>query len=61
MHELGVRSRQTISSWERPEKELPRLVELALRALELDPACKRRAGKRATVEERRDYFSGRDQ
>ncbi len=58
--ELEIGSRQTVSSWERPENEVPRLVELALRALELDPTCRQRAGKKATAKERRDYSSGRD-
>ena len=35
MRELEVKSRQTISSWENAEK-VPRLVELALAALERD-------------------------
>ena len=68
IQELGVRSRQTISSWERPEKEVPRLVELALRALELDPSFRQREGKtfrqtegkKATAKEKRDFYSGID-
>ena len=59
MKELGVRSRQTISSWENSEKDVPRLVELALNALEKDPSCRRRAGKKASAKEKRDYFIGR--
>ncbi len=56
--ELELGSRQTVSSWERPEKEVPRLVELALRALEIDPTCRQRVGKKASAKERRDYFTG---
>ncbi len=64
--ELGLGSRQTVSSWERPEKEVPRLVELALHALELDPTFRQREGKtfrqtegkKATAKVKRDFYSG---
>lgn len=58
--ELELGSRQTVSSWERPEKEVPRLVELALRALELDPTCRRHGGRKASAKVGRDYFKGRN-
>ena len=58
--ELELGSRQTVSTWERPEREVPRLVQLALHALEFDPSCRLRAGKKTTAKERQDYFSGRD-
>ncbi len=56
MEELGVKSRQTISSWENSENELPRLVHLALHALEHDPSCRRRLGNKATAKQRRKFF-----
>ena len=37
MKELGIQSRQTISTWENGDKELPRILELALMALENIP------------------------
>jgi len=49
MRELDVKSRQTISSWERPEHVVPRLVELALIALEHAPSCRRIAGKKLAL------------
>lgn len=35
--ELGIKSRSTISAWENSEKPLPRILELALIALEEKP------------------------
>ena len=58
MTELGVKSRQTISSWEHSER-IPRTVELALIALREVPSCRRSGGKRVSKREARDYFSGR--
>jgi transcriptional regulator with XRE-family HTH domain len=58
MAELDVKSRQTISSWESADRKVPRLVELAVRALDLEPSQRRRAGKRATSAQARDYFAG---
>ena len=58
MAELDVKSRQTMSSWEQPGREVPRLVELAVLALALDPSCRRRAGKRASSAAARAYFAG---
>jgi transcriptional regulator with XRE-family HTH domain len=41
MLELGIKSRQTMSTWERAEK-IPRVVELAIKALEhIEPSRKR--------------------
>ena len=45
--ELGVRSRQTISSWENSEEELSRLLQLALAALADLPECRRVFAKRS--------------
>ncbi len=56
--ELGVKSRQTISTWENSEREIPRMVELAVRALELDANCRRLGGKKASARDKRDYFIG---
>jgi transcriptional regulator with XRE-family HTH domain len=43
MRELGVSSRQTISTWESSES-VPRLVELAIIALDQVEACNHQAG-----------------
>lgn len=43
MQEMEVRSRQTISTWE-ASKEIPRLVELAIIALDQVEACRKRSG-----------------
>ena len=58
MVELDMGSRQTVSSRENSEGNLPRLVELALHALASDPICRRRAGKKASAKEKRDFFRG---
>lgn len=58
MMELDVKSRQTISSWENSNRDIPRLVELALNALEGLPHFRRLAGKKASKKEKRDYFAG---
>ena len=39
MRELGIRSRQTIITWEKAD-EVPRLAELALYAIENVPDCR---------------------
>ena len=50
MAELGVRSRQTISTWENADgAELPRMLELALIALEKFPDSRNFKGKRANT------------
>lgn len=41
--ELKLASRQTLKSWEHPEKEVPPLVERALYRLEQDPEFSQRA------------------
>ena len=56
MHELGIRSRQTISSWENSKRTIPRTVELALIALERFPQCRNIGGKRATAHERGAFY-----
>lgn len=45
---LGIRSRQTIITWEKSTEPLPRLVELALLALENFPE-ERQVTARSTV------------
>lgn len=50
--ELKLGSRATVSAWEASE-EVPRIVELALHALERDPALRSEGGKRASLQERR--------
>ena len=55
MQELGVKSRQTLVSWEKSETDLPRLVTLAMSALEKLPDCRRMHGKKATAEERKAF------
>lgn len=55
MRELGVKSRQTISAWERPDAEVPRLVELALIALERHTECRNVSGHKATRQEAREF------
>ena len=53
MRELGISSRQTISTWENSDKELSRMLELALIALEEFPECRNWVGKKATADERK--------
>lgn len=55
MDELGIKSRQTISSWEKADREVPRIAELALIALEHVPACRLMVGSEATARERREF------
>ena len=57
MLELDIRARQTISSWEKETATVPRIVELALLALERFPESKRIEGKKASTKEQREYFS----
>lgn len=52
MLELGIRSRQTISTWDNAKNdELPRMLQLALTALEMIPECRRVTGKQASAAE----------
>ena len=53
MRELGIRSRQTISTWENSSNKLPRMLELALIALENVPESRTVLGKRVSVAERK--------
>ena len=53
MIELGIRSRQTLSTWENSNSELPRTVGLALKALESFPELRNQDGKRATARQER--------
>lgn len=54
MKELGIGSRQTISTWEASD-EISRTVELALKALKHIPECRRLHGKRISKTERRRF------
>ena len=54
MRELGINSRQTISTWENSE-EVPRLAVLALHALEQYPTCQNIIGDRISLNEERKY------
>lgn len=54
MKELGVKSRQTISSWENSE-EIPRIVALAIKALEFDPNLREWAGKATPAKAARKF------
>lgn len=56
MKELGIQSRQTISTWENSSKKLPRMLELALIALENVPESRTVYGKRASVAEKIKYY-----
>ncbi len=47
--ELGLKARQTVINWESSEAELPRMIQLALMALENLPECRRVLGKKATA------------
>ena len=53
MMELGVHSRQTISTWENSPDELPRILQLALTALEKIPEMRNVSGIRTSAVERR--------
>ncbi len=55
LKEIGVRSRQTLITWEKSDAKLPRLVELAVLALENLPECRQQIGKRATTAERKAF------
>ena len=49
--ELGVKSRGTISAWENSDEPIPRILELALIALERAPDLRTAIGKRIPVKE----------
>jgi len=51
MRELGVSSRQTISNWENSE-HVPRLVELAVTALDQVEECRRIGGYQTQLTEK---------
>lgn len=53
--ELGVRSRQTLVTWEQSPGDLPRLVDLAMLALERLPESRRIIGQRAKAHERKTF------
>jgi transcriptional regulator with XRE-family HTH domain len=53
MQELGIKSRQTISTWENSDNQLPRMLELALKALESIPGSREIHGKPASTSDRR--------
>ncbi len=53
MKELGIQSRQTISTWENADKKLPRMLELALMALENIPESRNIHGNPASALDRR--------
>ena len=57
MDELGIRSRQTLSSWENSKRPIPRTVELALVALERLPDCRNIGGKKASPQERGEFLN----
>lgn len=52
--ELDV-TRQTVSGWENSSAPIPRVVELALAALEKMPELKVHHGRAATAEEKRRF------
>ena len=54
MRELGIKSRQTISTWENTSESLPRILELALTALENIPQCRNLLGKRVSAAQRKE-------
>lgn len=60
MRELDIGSRQTISNWENSGTDIPRLVELAVIALEQVPSCRRIGGSKTTAQEKRAYFKTRE-
>ena len=53
--ELGIRSRQTLISWEKSDGELPRLVELAMLPQERIPECHQKAGKKTPARDRQAF------
>lgn len=53
MLELGIKSRQTISTWENSEEELPQILKLALLALEHYPPSRRFHGRQMNAAERK--------
>ena len=63
LNEIGVRSRQTLLTWESSDAKLPRWVELAVLALEKLPECRLEnmpespgyTGKGATAAERKAF------
>jgi transcriptional regulator with XRE-family HTH domain len=59
MAELDVRSRQTMSAWEKPDREVPRLVELALMTLEREPSVRLIHGKKATPSQMKTFENAR--
>jgi transcriptional regulator with XRE-family HTH domain len=59
MVELGVKSRQTMSAWEKLGREVPRLAELALMTLEREPAVRVIHGKKATPAQIRTFEDAR--
>lgn len=58
MKELGIKSRQTISTWENTSESLPRILELALTALENVPECRNWHGRRASADRRKEMEKG---
>lgn len=59
MMELGVHSRQTISTWENSPDELPRITQLALWALEEIPEVRNVSGTRTSAAEKRRWKNQR--
>lgn len=55
LRELGVKSRQTLSKWENSDGPIPRLVELALLALERIPECRESRGEPISRSEQLQY------
>ena len=53
--ELGIKSRQTLITWEKSGAELPRIVHLAVMALEELPECRHVHGKKATAVQRKAF------
>jgi transcriptional regulator with XRE-family HTH domain len=60
MLELDVKSRQTMSAWENSGRQVPRLVELALVALEREPSVRLIHGKKATPADSRAFEQARE-
>ena len=55
IRELGIKSRQTLITWEKSEAELPRMVQLAVIALEKLPECQKVAGQKPTAHQRKAF------